>query len=661
MGEFDDVLAMESGDDWGDYQRGAQLDAGHLPVVAVLRLPHLSLTIRGELPPDVRRALAPLGGSPAANDAEVTSATVTVEPAGARHRVVDHDRGEQAGAGSDAELLEHLLARFTELVHQADSSLVPLRGAAVELPDGRGVFITGAERVDRHRLVRALLGAGAGYLGADVVLAQSGSRAVHAVPTPLVDSDDPIELEQVTQVTTISSVVVLDAPDGAAAARLERPYACARLLSRAMSGAGDRDELVRTVALLVAGADAWELPAQIPVGAEDTAGSVLSLADSHHREVVTLRRPLRERPEQVVVRFATGAVLVDTADAVVFELAPEELPTVDSLRWPVVAADPAVDDRVLRALADAGIDLGPARSAGVQRAPGPEGFALPDAPTASAAAALWDAGAAAAALAQAPELAPLLLYASQHGVLALDELSGPAVSDQAAASSTRAQRTAATLERILGHLTDATMQPLVLGSVVDAADGPLPDHLVPVDGVELLCAPEDLLRCAQVLEAGGAVRLATSDEAASLEHRVELLEGDGVPVVLRSRLAAGPFGELVDHEALFERSVPIRIAGRWARALHPHDRFVWACVRLGDEREPSPTAVRAAVLTAPWSRQGCAQALDASARWGATRTVLAAVRTAAVRLPGMPPWLVERAERPEAGTDRRRRRGRRRG
>ena len=65
MGEFDDVLAMEPGDDWAAWDEwaagqgtGALVDLA--PLVAELRLPHARVHLRGAVPPEVLDTFADL-------------------------------------------------------------------------------------------------------------------------------------------------------------------------------------------------------------------------------------------------------------------------------------------------------------------------------------------------------------------------------------------------------------------------------------------------------------------------------------------------------------------------------------------------------------------------------------------------------------------------
>lgn len=226
----------------------------------------------------------------------------------------------------------------------------------------------------------------------------------------------------------------------------------------------------------------------------------------------------------------------------------------------------------------------------------------------------------------------------------------------------------AVLVEVCGRLVAAGSIPIVLGAAVLAHDGPWPAEVVEVPAVELLVPRDRLHDLVELLVEDGHV--ATLDPAADAVSgpAVRLrARGSGVPVLLYDRLAAGPFGELVDHEEFHARSVPIRVAGHWLRALHPEDRFVLACVRLAMAPEATPALVQHVELSAPRATVLTASALEASERWGATRSTLAAVRAANRAGAGMSAWLVDRARRGDGPNvpgvpsrrERRRRRGRR--
>jgi hypothetical protein len=407
----------------------------------------------------------------------------------------------------------------------------------------------------------------------------------------------------------------------------------------------------------------WAVPAADPAA---FAAAVVALPDPAPHELVTSRRPLGADADLVTVRFAHGGVVADVGSGRALELDESELATVDALRWSVVATAPETDAALLAQLAGAGVDLQPVVAAGVMRAPGPESYGLDDAPRGAAARSLWDAAAIDRAGTDDPALALLLSHASSHGEVVLDgrlpELFGPRV-DQAAATRRRCELL---LAELLEQLGDEAIEPLVLGAIVLAHDGPVPASLVPVERLELLFSPDGVERGVEVLERCGGVtsvagRVASHEPTGGptlMQFGTE--PKDTIEVVVRDRLAAGPFGELVDHDELRDRAVRVRIGDRWALALHPDDRFVWSCVRASSPSGAALAEVREVVLEAPSSRDGMAAVLEASARWGATRTVLASIRAVSERLPGLSPWLVERATRPAPPSDRRRRRGRRR-
>ena len=70
------------------------------------------------------------------------------------------------------------------------------------------------------------------------------------------------------------------------------------------------------------------------------------------------------------------------------------------------------------------------------------------------------------------------------------------------------------------------------------------------------------------------------------------------------------------------------------------------CVQL-DQASSPPTVqdLRDVVLSAPRIEAHMAEALEASERWGATLSVVASLRRVHPVMPGLSPWLVERAER----------------
>lgn len=684
MGEFDDVLAMEPGDEWDDYDptdhSGPVVELA--PLVAALHAPAATVELRGAVPDELVEALRPLTVTPevrsphhvvvAAEIAEVESEHG--DDAARRWGVVDRERGELGRAGSVDEVARSLVEQVLDASRRADVRQQLLSVAGVRLADGRGAVVVEPDAALRHRVVSALVDGGAGYLGADHVVALAGSRTVLACPTPLADHGGP-DPAAVVPLAGIDLVLVPDVESaGPSAEALTRAHGAARLLAATLPAATDAPEVVRVVATLVAGAGVWSVPAADPVAFVD---AVASLDVAAPRELVRWRRLQAASDDLVLVRFAEGAALADLATGVVLEVDRSELAALDSLGWSTgLAAEEQTE--VLDALAAAGIDLRPAATARGARPPGPETYGLPDAPGGAAATAAWSA----------QELAP---WASERTVAAWLERGAqgaelhpdPATRETLRATAGLVDARRRTVESVVCDVLDALDElgivPLVVGSLVLAHDGPAPAELFEIDTVDLLVATDQLHAAREVLaDVPGAIVDAPTDGGpgggdggGDGDERTERDEprragpiavgvardGETVSVTLRDRLAAGPFGELVDHDELLDRAVPFRLGDRWVGALHPDDRVVLACVQavapgaaLGERRD--------VVLEAPSSREGMAAVLEASARWGATRSVLEAIRSVDAQLPGLAHWLVERATRPAPAPEKRRRRGR---
>lgn len=612
MGDFDDVLAMEPGDEWDDHDPAVGAARGDRPEppVAELHAPAATIELRGEVPGELMDALGPLRVLPAPVSPHRAVATLEVAPTERDHRwgLIDHDRGEEGLIGTAAELAAVLGDRLVDMARTADARHLVLPVAGVQLGDGRGVVVLDDDAERRRRLVTALVADGADYLGADHLVAVPGSRTLLACPTPVPGAALPAE--RVTPFMVADLVVVVGTPPEPPAAgdavRLPRANGAARLLAAALQKVEDRSELVRVVTALAAGADVWWLRSDAPAA---LAARVAGLPAGSPRDVATWRRPLPDRDERVAIRFAHGGLLVDTDRAVVLELDESELAVIDELGW-FPPQDPAAADAVLEDLAVAGVDLRAAASAGRRRPVGVAAHGLPDSPTGRSATLMWG------------------------------DVEGHRGSN------------AELVEELLDELSAHGIEPLVAGSVALAHDGPLPEAFVAAGDLELLVPAERSSAAVAVLRGVPGVR--AHDDGVTVERG-----GAGTRVTVRGQLAAGPFGELVDHDELMDRAVPFRLGRRWVPALHPDDRFVLSCVRVAGPQGATDPACRAVVLEAPTSRVGMAAVFEASARWGATRSVIDAIRTVDARLPGLSRWLVERANRPapRAGSRRRRRRG----
>jgi hypothetical protein len=619
MGEFDDVLAMEPGDDWASWDewaagQGAAAPVDLAPLAAELRLPNARVHLRGAVPAEALDTFADLADPALEVGDEAPLVTLTLDELDDGVSIVDLERGE-VGRGADVvELIGSLAAVLTEVADRTDPMRVHLAAACVELdgaPDGPfGVVFVEHDPAARHGLVARLLPGGARFLGADRTILLPGSRTVFAEPMPL---DLPSGWARASTwgsarpYTVVGAVVLVERRAGATASieQLGTAEGCARLLERSAALDGWGSAALDAVASLAAGATFWHL---VHDDLDVAARLILDVQPRPHREVVTFSRldhPATQPdpdPEQVsgaerrsdavrrgraarrMARFTDGNVLVDGSSG------------------QVDVIDDAAADELQRQ----------------QQATG--GAALP---------------VANGAVSEAVEA----------------DLPG------------RAERV---LAQVVDLLEEVDCEPVLLGELVQAHDGTGTFTATPLERIDLLVDRSAIGQLTDELEASGFElvphRIGLTEGSSSLEWRA-LGDGssDGPTVGLHWQLAVGPFGELVDHEELSRRSVPCAVGSRWYRALHPEDRFVLACVRAGSVDRPTPEQLRAVVLTAPYDEMLMASALEASERWGATRTVLAAVRAADAALPGMPAWLVARA-RPGAtgagaeGTPRRRRR-----
>lgn len=638
MGEFDDVLAMEPGDDWAAWDEwAAGQGAGALvelaPLVAELRLPSARVHLRGAVPADVLDTFADLADPTLEVGDEAPLVTLTLDESDDSVTIVDLERGE-VGRGRDVvELIDSMAAVLTEVADRTDPMRVHLAAACLELddpvaPDARplGVLLVDPDRSARHALAAQVLTRRARYLSAERAILLPGSRTVFAEPMPLdlaTGWTRGSALGPIRPYTSVGVVVLVEHRAGAALSiqQLATAAGCARLIERTGALAEFGSAALDTVAALAAGASFWHL---VHDDVEAAAGLILGLPGPERREVVTLSRfdhphaggagsdDVRSRDERRrdavsagrasvrMARFEAGAVVVDGTDG--------RVEVIDDAR-----ADEL--ERQLRPRSTSATD--PADLIG-----------LPDTP------------------------------GQQHQA------------DTSIAPTSQLGRAEAVLERVVDLLDDADGEPVLLGELVQAHDGSVPVAPTPPERIDVLVDREIVGAVAEAMQRSG-FELAP--------HRIGVAEGgssvewwapdDAITIGLHWQLAVGPFGELVDHDDLSRRSVPFAVAGRWYRALHPEDRFVLACVQVDPNGQLTVAQLRAVVLSAPRDELLMASALEASERWGATRTVTQAIRTVDAAMPGLSAWLVARA-RPGAAASgaeaapRRRRRlgqGRRKG
>lgn len=665
MGEFDDVLAMESGDEWADYEGGLEVrPAAPAPLVAALGIPGATVLLRGAVPAVVLDALAALMLPVPESPDSGSLVTLTVEQVGTAHSLVDADRGPVGTVASPTDLTGLLVDHLLGTAETVEPRHVHLRAGAVQLPEGAGVLVIGDDANVRHAALSSLVECGATLLASDRAVLVPGSCTVLAFPTPTLRAASSNEGGGAASTPTpaaapIDAVVVLDTGADAVVEQLGRPHGCALLLADQLPHASDPLQMLHTAADLSAAVDFWSVPSE---GAEPVGRLIEAIVgdrdDRREPDVVVTRRLSGHDEDLFAVRFARGGVLVDLGAIRALEIAEQELPVLDRLGWSQLRPVQGVDREVVDALAAAGIDvraaIAPRRSI-----PGPQTFGLPDSPTGVAAQAAWRPAAARAMLSEDPQTASVLSRAVAHGELAADAPFVAELADAARRVLGRSAEVSAALSEVVELLEAHHVTPLVLDPVVHAVSGLLPTGMVPAQGIDLLVGRGQLAQCAELLVAAGAERSPGDDRTDRDPATPMRLVGPvgQVQVVLHDRLAVGPFGELVDHDELHARSVPLAAAGRLLRALHPDDRFVWACVRLEVAPTPTWSAMREVVLAAPRSQVGMVSALDTAERWGATHIVLAAVRTTDSLLPGLSPWLSARAQRDAGAGERRRRRG----
>ena len=689
MGEFDDVLAMEPGDEWENHVVGATADAEvtHGPLQATLRLPNALVELRGAVPADVLEVLSDLCDErlELLGDAPTLRLTVTE----------DGDRWSVVGAGGteavdDADLARALVRRLDGLAVDTDPMRLHLAVACVRLGD-QGVVLVSAAADDRDGagdeltlVVAELLELGADFVTTGLLSLLPGSRTVFGHPSPPSTSTHPpvraSTAAPVVPVTRIDHVIVLGGA-GDAAATLDPAEAVIALLGAALDterlGPAALDVVTHAVSAAictrVSGAEPAATAAAVAAAVSSSSPSRPARLCVVHRfdvdgnaqldrsEVGPTGEPVpaavqRARRSLRVARLGSSGVLLDGASGTLVAITAEELDTLEDLL--VTTAKPSHHAALAR-LAEAGVRVPTGRSA--RTVPGVESYGLPNCPAGTVAMAMWTGDPARAALAASSEpgadVPGAVAQAVERGAVVPEPAAQGAILDRHAL----ARQVVAVVESTLSDVLDVAERhgvvPLVLGSGVLAHDAMLPEDFTDAEQVDLLLEPDSLPVLAEALVAEGydVVEPGPSD-GSDAPTVVELVSTGEVRVAvrLRARLAVGPFAALVNHEEFHDRSVPVRIAGRWCRTLHPEHRFVLTCVQLDlDASRSTVQDLRDVVLSAPRIEAHMAEALEASERWGAVGSVLTSLRRVQAVMPGLSPWLVERAERDEGRRSRR--------
>lgn len=664
MGEFDDVLAVELGDEWdaGEDRQGA--DHPH-ELVATLRLPGALVELRGEVPPPVRAALEPLTDEAVHTDSPAL-VTVVVERDGPTWTVTAPSGARRAEGARADDLSAALFRVLDELLVATDPARLHLEVACVEL-NGVGIAVVADRREVRTAVADELVRLGALPVTQRLLTVLPGSHTVFGYPLPA--SPGSAATSRPWRPFTVVDVVahVAEGSGGSAPAEL-LPLPSSESCLRLVDVAVDRERLgsatLDVVASLVTDASHWEVVG----GPAAVAAALRAVPPPPRRAFAVLHRfdevaegasirDLHEAPSLRVARFEDGAVALDARTGKALSLTADEVEALEDLlvERPGSRRRPPPDERLAR-LAAQGMHVPDQR---VRRpVPGTEAFGLPNCPVGTTAREMWAERPGEREQDRAPD-----------GTTALAVLQGVVPGDEESHRSAievhrRVQEEVVDVERQLLHtlslLAAAGIEPIVLGTVVQAHDGPLPPYFAESEEIDLLVHDGELATAVRALEQAGYSRRDGVPVVDDLRGIVDLVaaSGFGEPVRLRDTLGVGPFGALVDHEEFHRRAVPVRIHGRWCRTLHPEHRFVHACLQLELEEDGSSTQhVRDVVLAAPRADALMAEAMEASERWGATSTVTKAVRRVDDLLPGLSPWIVERAHRPDAVPEGERRRG----
>ncbi|MHB1138379.1 MAG: nucleotidyltransferase family protein [Microthrixaceae bacterium] len=693
---------------WEAYTRGAETapQASPAPLRAVLRLPAGRVELRGDLDDVVLDHFVDLrlpptaAPTPAGSDLLDTEpmeplAVITVRaparadapppsdapahadaPADWHLEVAASGTVEvvRSGRGAD-ELVDALVAQLEHHSGAADPGHLHLDVACVEL-HGVGYLLAGGARVRRDALVVELLARpGAAHLTSDDLVLEPGTRAVRGTPMPLrhpggTAAVPASSLAPIAPYGQVGVIVLLGADDhnrdgdgdgdrdakGATGEQVDPARAVVELARQVRDGAAAPGLAIELLPTLVAGATCVRL------AGDDVAGTAAVIA--------TIRPPERRALVVAVVDDRVAAPAGRRARR--GERGPAAVRR--SARFDHSAVVDDGDGAGLRVLEPSAADELEARvAASLGERCRPEAFGLPNCPTGATARAAWEG----MTILEGPDPAdgdPTPSSAPSRGELpsgvAAELLSRDLIAsddDLRARVTARHWEARDLTERVVVALGAALrvadelgVEPVVVGSLVQALDGPLPEHFTDVDRVDLLVRKEHLDAFTEELESRGwqleARTLHVTAQVGS-ERRLPHPDRPGVHVELHRTLAAGPFGELVDPEEFHRDAVPFRLGDRWALALRPEHRFVHACLQAdrvdGDE---GTAQLRDVVLTAPRVASRMAQALECSARWGATTSVLAVVRHADARLPGVPAWLAQRSARDDGRGSRLRRR-----
>ena len=201
------------------------------------------MQLRGDVPPEVMRLFEPMHAPVEDRVRSTHLVTLTIDGGAGGHEVVDLDRGTVGSAATVDALVELLVGHLMEVSATLHRSVLQLRAAALQLPDGSGVLVVDDDRSSRHAVVAALVARGARCVSPDRGVIAPGSRTAQAFPLPVRAHGVDGVPERFAPAAQISTVVWVTPAEGERRApppdpgpstspvqELTRPHGCGRLL-----------------------------------------------------------------------------------------------------------------------------------------------------------------------------------------------------------------------------------------------------------------------------------------------------------------------------------------------------------------------------------------------------------------------------------------------
>ncbi len=627
-----------------------------------LRLPNALVTIRGAVPAEVADALVDLTDPRLHLDPSAVA--VTLDVVGHHGTWTVHERPGTGDGGSRpgsvptgphaADLLDTIVARLNRLAFAADPDRLHLHAAGVEV-DGDGVLLGGPSGSGKSTVAAALVRRGAGYLTDEAVTLLPGSRTAFAYPKPLTLKGTSIDLQRgsasgpldlvvadngrahlraggfgrvVPFVVPAVVVLLRHSPvDEPTLSPIQAAQAGNGLLADSIDAARLGPGALEVVAAVLSGCTCWELEYG---DASEAAELISELRPPLRRQVAAVHRfrrhvrggapsdPFRSSDPSVrIVRFQDGALALDGASHRLVVLDGAAARRIDDAGALVPSCSSTTDDPLAVVLAG----TEPAASLG----PDPLDLGLPGRP-------LDVAGASPLTGADVDAAIDGRCTGVVVQQFALGRSAPQTVEERARDAHLAAQATCTLLEHELAAVVDVLEEvdarPVLLKGPVSAHDGLLPPALRDFGDLDLLVPGDRVDDAVAALEAAGLarrfVRLGSDFDrrfAKSVTLEGRFVPAAGMPALgfeldLHRTLAPGPFGHLILLDELHDRAVPVRIAGRWYRSLHPVHRFLHQClhVTLGSP-VPRRHSVRDLELLVPRTDAEVHDVAETAGRW----------------------------------------------